>query len=46
MTHACSLDGIGDLDKEFLVLGVVLASHEDLNGEPAALDLVEVLGCG
>jgi hypothetical protein len=45
MTHACCLDGVCDLDKELLVLSGVLASDEDFDWEPAALDLVEVFGC-
>lgn len=45
MTHACCLDGVCNLGEELLVLGGILASYEDLDREPAALDLVEVLGC-
>ncbi len=44
-SYPCGLDHIGDLGKEGLVLGSVLAAHENLDGEEAAaLDLVEVLG--
>lgn len=44
VTYARSLNGIRDFDEKLLVLGGVLASHEDLNGVSAALHLVEVLG--
>jgi hypothetical protein len=30
--------------EELLVLGAILASYENFNGKPAALNLVEVLG--
>jgi hypothetical protein len=45
MTYACCLDGVCDLGEELLVFGVILSFDEDFDGEPAALDLVEVLGC-
>jgi hypothetical protein len=45
MTHPCCLDRICDFDEELLVLGGILVPHEDLDGESAALDLVEVFRC-
>lgn len=45
MTHACCLDGVCDLGEELLILGSILSSYEDFDRKPAALDLVEVLGC-
>lgn len=45
MTHPCCLDGICDFDEVPLVFGRVLALDKHLDGEPAALDLVQVFGC-
>jgi hypothetical protein len=45
MTHPCCLDRICDLDEKLLVLGGILAPHEDFDGESAALDLVEIFRC-
>lgn len=45
LTYACALDDIGDFDEELLVLFCVLSSDKDLDGEPAALELFEVLRC-
>jgi hypothetical protein len=44
-TNAGSLDGIGDLDKDLLVLGGILATNKNLNGETTTLERLEVLSC-
>jgi len=45
MTHACRLNGVCDFDEELLVFGIVLSSHEYLDRDSTAFDLVEVFGC-
>lgn len=44
MTHPCCFDGICDFDKKFFILRGVFASHKDLDGISAALNLVEIFG--
>lgn len=43
MTHAGFLDLLRQLNEELLVLLSVLSSDENLDSEPSALDLVEML---
>jgi hypothetical protein len=43
MTHASFLDLLRQFKEELLVLLGVLASHENLDSETPALDLVEML---
>ena len=44
VTHALLLDLVRHLDEQLLVLLRILAADEDLDGETATLDLLEMLG--
>jgi len=45
MTYASGFDRVGDFDEGLFVFGTVLAPHENLNWEPASLNLVKVFRC-
>jgi hypothetical protein len=41
-THASFLDFVRDLHEQLLVLGSVLATNQDLDREPTALELLKM----